>query len=87
MYKMIEDIARETEHLTGQANIRAINKLFLGQDESHLWPISGKFNATRRAIRTARKIRAEFHEPIEGLEYCILLDSVISEIVNNDKNW
>ena len=66
-------------------NITIINKLFREQDESHLWPICGRFNATERAIRRARDIRRETG-PIFGLEYAMLVDSIIGEIVNDSKN-
>jgi hypothetical protein len=85
-YLMPEEIARRTDHLEGQANIRAINRLFRRQDESHLWPISGKFNATDRAIRRAQKFVRESGQIMYGLEYCYFLDSEISQIVNNPKN-
>ena len=87
MYKMIEDIARETDHLEGIENKKAINKLFLAQDESHLWPINGKFNITKRAIRKAQELARKTGESQYGLEYCYTLDMIIGEIVNNEGNW
>ena len=72
------EIDKLTSDLTGMANIKAINKLFRQQDESHLWPISGRFNVTNRAIRKARQF-----DHSGGLEYCLLLDNIITEIVNH----
>ena len=77
-YLTAEQIADKTEDKDGLSNIRAINKLFRQQDDSHLWPINGKFNATNRAIRQA----SGFDCPVYGLEYCYQLDSLISTIVN-----
>ena len=66
--------------------IRQINKLFRDHDESHLWPISGEFNATERAIRYAREIRKANGE-MGGLEYAETLENIISQIVNDERNW
>ena len=85
-YLSPEKIAELCEDLDGIANIKAINKLFREQDESHLFPISGKFNATERAIRQARKFMAE-SGPVYGYEYTLLLDNCISNIVNDNNNW
>lgn len=77
-----EQIAKETDHLSGLANIRAINRIYRSQDGSHLWPISGRFNVTERAIRKARKIQQETGT-VYGLEYAYMIDALISEIVNS----
>lgn len=82
-----EQIAKATNDKNGQANIKAINSLYREQDESDLWPIRGKFNVTERAIKRARKFRQEVTGPLYGLEYCLLLEGIMNEIVNNDKNW
>ena len=81
-----EQIAEKTENKEGIANIRAINKLYRDQDESHLWPIRNKFNVTDRAIRKARNFQ-KAAGGVYGLEYCYLIDHIISEIVNNENNW
>jgi hypothetical protein len=73
-------IAEKTDNTKGIANIRAINKILKSQDESHLWPINGRFNVTNRAIRQAQK----FDCPVYGIEYCLLLDNLISNIVNGE---
>jgi len=74
-----EEIADKTDHKDGLANIRAINKLFRAQDDSYLWPICDQFNATNRAIRRIRKQGYA----LAGLEYCLAIETEISEIVNN----
>lgn len=61
---------------------RAINKHFRTTDESNLWPICGKFNATERAIRRVRRFQAQTGTPIEGLEYWLVLESELYNIVN-----
>ena len=62
---------------------RDINKAFREVDESHLWPICGRFNATERAIRRLRKYQREGLEINSGLEYCLALENEISKIVNS----
>lgn len=78
-----ERIAELTDDKEGFANTRAINKLYREDDQSNLWPILGKFNATERAIRQARKFQQQAGA-VYGLEYCYLLDSLISQIVNSE---
>jgi len=77
-----EEIADATEDLYGLSNIRAINKLFREQDESHLWPINNEFNATERAIARVRKLNKHTGGTY-GLEYAYMIDAEISNIVNN----
>ena len=77
-----EQIAKLTDDKDGRANIRAINKIYRGQDESNLWPTLGKFNVTERAIRQSRAYQRSYG-PIYGLEYCYHLESLLSNIVNN----
>jgi len=84
MYRTAEEIAKETDHKEGLANIRAINKLYRAQDESHLWPIHNDFNLTERAIRRVRKYSAACGA-IYGLEYCYALENAMSRIVNQEK--
>jgi len=83
--KTAEQIAFETDYKDGIANIRAINRIYRNQDESHLWPISGRFNVTERAIRKAREFQRA-SGAVYGLEYCYLLDDLISKIVNDPRN-
>ena len=61
-------------------SIRQINAYFRANDESHKWPICGKFDATERAIRRLRKLGMY---PNGGAEYFLALDNEISRIVNN----
>lgn len=62
---------------------RQINKWFREHDESHLWPINGRFNAADRAIRRAQDFmrRAGY---VCGQEYADLLDHLLSKIVNKE---
>ena len=78
--KTAEQIADLTDHLYGVNNIRAINKIYRSMDESHLWPISGKFNATERAIRRVRNNS----DPMYGLEYCYAIEAELTAIVNGE---
>lgn len=77
-----EKIAELCDDLEGKANITAINRLYREQDESNLWPISGRFNVTDRAIRQAQKFQAA-SGAVYGYEYSMLIDQLISNIVNN----
>ena len=77
-------IADATDHFYGIANTRAINRIYRQHDQSHLWPICGRFNATERAIRRTRREFAACSEPCVGLAYCLALDSALSDIVNNE---
>ena len=65
-------------------NKRQINRLFRASDESYLWPISSRFNATERAIRRLqRRNRQGAAIPDGGIEYAMALDAEISQIVNS----
>ena len=64
-------------------SIAQINKLFRRVDDSRLWPVCGRFNATERAIRRLRRYRRAGLELSPGLEYYDALEREISEIVNN----
>lgn len=65
-----------------EMSVREINKYFREHDESHKWPICGRFNATERAIRKLRKLRHDGLDVNPGLEYFLSLDRLIGEIVN-----
>lgn len=65
-----------------EMSVREINKYFREHDESHKWPICGRFNATERAIRKLRKLRHDGLDVNPGLEYFLSLDRIIGEIVN-----
>ena len=79
-----EQIATIADHLTGRNNTRTINSLFRDQDESHLYPINGRFNATERAIKRVRRFNRLAGNINEGLEYALAIESVISNIVNKE---
>lgn len=61
---------------------RQINARFRQTDQSHKWPVSGRFNATERAIRRARKWQRDSGVFLEGAEYAYFLEREISTIVN-----
>lgn len=65
-----------------EMSVRQINAFFRKHDDSHLWPICGRFNATERAIRRIRRYRRDGMEVCSGLEYYLTLEREISEIVN-----
>jgi hypothetical protein len=65
---------------------KVINKLFRLQDDSHLWPVSGRFNVTERAIRKARWFERESGCMLDDLEYALFIESECSRIVNDPKN-
>ena len=74
-----EQIAKEA------SSIRAANRMLREQDESHLWPIRNKFNATERAIRRARQLQ-QYVGTMSILEYCYAVEGILSEIINDPKN-
>lgn len=80
--KTAEQIAEETGNKNGIANIRAINRAYRAQDESRLYPINGKFNATNRAINRVRRL-ARHNGAMYGLEYCLVLENALNAIVNS----
>ena len=79
-----EQIARRAEDYNGAFAVAVMNRLFRRQDESHLFPIRGRFNATERAIRRIRDARRDGLVIDDGLEYAYALDAEISRIVNGD---
>lgn len=58
-----------------------IRKKFRAQDESHLWPVCGRFNVTERAIRKVRE-QERANGSLSEEEYELALDRMISLIVN-----
>jgi hypothetical protein len=71
--KTAEQIADQTNHLTGRLNIKAINKMYRNQARGQL---------IERAIRLARG-RMGTCGTVYGLEYCHLLIDLMNQI--NDK--
>lgn len=65
-----------------EMSIRQINAHFRAEDDSRLWPVCGRFNATERAIRRLRRKRRQGLEVSAGLEYYLCLENEIIEIVN-----
>jgi hypothetical protein len=71
------------EQIVKQSETRAdVNKLFLAQDDSHLWPIRGKFNVTKRAIGRIRRAERDGMILDDLLAYALTIEQVSSEIVN-----
>jgi hypothetical protein len=62
---------------------RDVNRMFLAQDDSGLWPICGKFNATKRAINRVRRLEREGLVLDDLLAYALTIEQIISDIVNN----
>ena len=78
-----DQIAKKTDHCEGLRNRAAINRLFRAQDENHLYPVRGRFDATERAICRLRRLQRDGLVLNDGLEYALALDAEISEIVNS----
>ena len=84
-----EQIANATDHISdNEKNRQAIRKIYHKQDDSHLWPIRGKFNVTTRAAkRVSYYLIQGAGYDLAGLEYCYALENEISRIVNDENNW
>jgi hypothetical protein len=63
-------------------SIKDINKIALSEDESHLFPIRGRYNVTERAIKNLAP-HVEQHPRMGGFEYALMLDGEISRLVNS----
>ena len=63
-------------------DIRRINKEFRLKDDSRLYPIMGRFNATERAIRRLRKYQRQGLVIDSAYSYGASLEGEISNIVN-----
>ena len=72
-----------TDSQINDLSVHQINAIFRQEDESHLWPICGRFNATERAIRRLRKARCAGLEINPGLEYWLALEQELRDIVNH----
>lgn len=79
-----EQIAKVADLYVGTFNRTVINRLFREQDESHLYPINGRFNVTDAAIRRLQRLQREGLVIEDGLEYALDLDAEISRIVNGE---
>lgn len=62
-----------------EMSVRQINAYLRKNDDSYLWPVCGRFNATERAIRRVRRMGLAGNG---GLEYYLTVEREISEIVN-----
>ena len=77
------------EYLTGEEiaamsrDRRDVNRLFLAQDDSKLWPICGKFNATKRAINRVRRLEREGLVLDDLLAYALTIEQITGDIVNH----
>ncbi len=81
----LDKLATRVQDLPERAAMTQINAAFRRTDESHLWPISGQYNVTDRAIRQLAAIRRDGCGPHVGLEYILALDSLISQLVNQEQ--
>jgi hypothetical protein len=68
-----------------RAAIIALNRAMRAQDQSDLWPISGRFNVTDRAIRrvTHSEHWREYRSEYGPLEYVLAVYDEIGNIVND----
>lgn len=66
-----------------RSEVRQVNKKMRKKDDSNLWPINGKFNATDRAIRKLYHTYRKHIEFESALEYELALEQEISNIVNS----
>ena len=64
--------------------VAEVNKLFRQHDESHKWPVHGRFNVTERAIRRVRHNILRHIGSAGGCEYACILDAEIEQIVNSN---
>ena len=69
---------------TDDLSVRQINKLFRKHDESHLWPVCSRFNATERAIRRIRRLCGGDSLDVYLDDYAAALDAEIGIIVNKE---
>jgi len=77
------------EYLTAEAIVKMsrdradVNRLFMAQDDSNLWPVSGRFNVTRRAINRIRRLEREGLVLDDLLAYALTVEQAIGDIVNH----
>jgi hypothetical protein len=70
------------ESTSNTSILRCVNKILRSRDDSHLWPISGKYNATNRAIRYYSRIYFNNNGPCSVYEYISGINQLISNYVN-----
>ncbi len=83
MERIAENISVMYQHLEDAAHRKAIFSHYMKMDESNLYPILGRFNATSIAIKRLHKFERGYEECLYGLELCLFLDAEISNIVND----
>ena len=84
MVRLVMNVALEAaEDYDGVAARRRINKVYRDHDESHLWPVNGRFNLTERAIRMVRRAEQKGMLLDDGLEYAMAIEMYMSKIVNS----
>jgi hypothetical protein len=62
---------------------RVVYRMFRKQDDSHLWPINGRFNVTDRAIRRLQRFERDAGT-LSTLEIAYFLEHEMSRIVNGN---
>lgn len=67
-----------------EQDYQKVEQEMLAADESHLWPICGRFNVTEYAIDLIAGSGLECDTP-DGYRAAIV--AVISDYVNNEENW
>ena len=60
-----------------------VRRLMHRTDESHLWPIKGRFNGTTRAVRRVNQAMRDGLVIDTPLEYYAAIDAELSRIVND----
>lgn len=63
--------------------LRKLNRLLRQRDDSSLWPICGRFNATDRAIRWYSRRYFAANGPCSAYEYVLGVEAKVSEYVNS----
>ena len=66
------------------AEVRRVNKEMRARDESHLYPVCGRFNVTNRAINAVRAYRRAGYNVYDADHYEHMLENTISEMINSN---
>jgi len=85
MNSPIENILKGKTFDSPKQERKYIFSEFIKRDESNLWPIRGRFNATKRAIRHLYKFEAATGYYMTGYELTAYLEDELSRIVNDPK--
>jgi hypothetical protein len=84
--RVFDAVGEDVEHgELDRAAIVAINRAMRELDQSHLYPVRGRFNATDRAIRRVTRSEhwREYRSEYGPLEYVLAVDREIGNIVND----